>query len=58
MAVDCVTPVSLFPYSLTATSTSTTPKAIDRKSNKEKMLAMRLYQIRKKHSQSRRGFYC
>ena len=49
MAVDCVTPVSLLPYSLTA---------IDRKSNKEKMLAMRLYWIRKKHSQSRRGFYC
>ena len=45
MAVDGVTPVSL-PYSLTAASTST-PKVIDRKSNKEKMLAIRLYRIRK-----------
>ena len=57
MAVDGVTPVSLLPYSLTAASTST-PKVIDRKSNKEKMLAIRLYRIRKKHYQSRRDFYC
>ena len=55
MAVDGVTPVFLLlPYSLTATLTSTTPKVIDRKSNKEKMLAMRLYRIRKKHYQSRK----
>ena len=52
--IDGVTLVSLLPYSLTATSTSTTPKVIDRKSNKEKMLAMRLYRIRKKHYQSRK----
>ena len=55
MAVDGVTPVSLLlPYSMTATSTSTTPKVVDRKKNKEKILAMRLYRIRKKHYQSRK----